>query len=326
MEKNFITVALDGTGGDCACLNGFAKAVEFALTLYPHMKIIVFGPNTLQDSLSKIRCDQDRVSFVEAPMSIPQDEDPRAVLVGFKQSAMRLCLEAVKQGKADAMVSAGGTGPLVVLSRHILGTFVNIHPALCSRLPAGGNKRYALMLDMGANAHSNAKDLYDFARLGTAAAKILLDNPHPHTAVLNIGTEEEKGNLQVRQARDLIKADELLWSDGFLEPNRIFCGDVDVIVTDGFTGNVALKAAEGVARIFTHGSFLKKMLAKMSWPSWLIPWQYNGSLLLGVDGVVVKSHADAPEQALAVAIVEAARAVKLQLLKKMKADTLLQKE
>lgn len=325
MEHKNITVALDGTGGDLNCIDGCVRAVEFALTLYPSMRIMVFGPSLLKTSLQKIRGYQDRIDFVLAPMGIPQDEDPRAVLAGYAQSAMRLCLEAVKAGKADAVVSAGGTGPLVVLSRHILGTFGNVHPALCSRLPAGGNKRYTLMMDMGANARSSADDLYDFARLGSAAAKILLSNSAPHTAVLNIGTEEDKGNMQVRQARDLIKSDPRLLSDGFIEPNRIFCGDVDVIVTDGFTGNVALKAAEGVAGIFARRSFLKRILVRLSWPEWLIPWQYNGSLLLGVDGVVVKSHANAPDHALAVAMVEAARAVNSGLLEGMKKDKLLEK-
>ena len=321
--EEVITVALDGTGGDKNRLGGIVKAVDFALTLYPELRLKVFGPTELNESLKHSRCEQQRIEFHKASQSIPQDEDPRRVLEGYPHAAMRLAIEAVKKGEADAMVSAGGTGPLVALSRHILGTIGNMRPALCARLPAGGKQRYSLMMDMGANARSSADDLYSFAKLGTAAARILLNNDEPHTAILNIGTEPNKGSSLVREARALIEQDPLLFSDGFLEANRLFCGDTDIIVTDGFTGNVALKAAEGVARIFAEGPAFKRILAKMSWPDWLIPWQYNGSLLLGVDGIVVKSHADAPEQALAVAMVEAARSAKSSLLLSMKHDELL---
>ncbi len=322
-EKN-ITVALDGTGGDQNRQGGIVKAVEFALTLYPALNLVVFGSMELKEKLEHGRFDRRRITFHQASQCIPQDEKARNVLEGYQHSAMRLAVEAVKNGEADACVSAGGTGPLVALSRHILGTIGSMRPALCARLPAGGFKRYALMLDMGANATSSAQDLHDFALLGTAAAKVLLNNEEPRTAILNIGTEQGKGNALVQETRRLIEKDQKLLSEGFLEANRLFCGDADIIVTDGFTGNVALKAAEGVASIFAHGPFFKRLLAKMSWPEWLIPWQYNGSLLLGVNGVVVKSHANAPEQALAVAMVEAAKAVSSGLYDSLRNDPILE--
>lgn len=325
VPSKLYTVALDGTGGDRNRLAGIPRAVGFALTMYPDMKLLVFGSQELASDLKKADLDHSRLECRIAPQSIPQDENPRRVLENYPHAAMRQAVEAVKSGEAAAVVSAGGTGPLVALSRHLLGTIGSLHPALCARIPAGKD-RYGLMLDLGANAQSSAKDLYDFARLGTAAARVLLQNSQPRTAILNIGSERGKGSELVQNAFDLISSDPRLYTEGFVEANRLFCGEADIIVTDGFSGNIALKAAEGVARIFTHGPMLKRMFAKMAWPDWLTPWQYNGSLLLGVNGIVVKSHANALQEALAVAMVEAARAAKSGLYEAMVNDELLGSE
>ncbi len=323
MSQKKITVALDGTGGDRSgdINRSVVNAVRFALTLYPSLYLIVFGPSELETELKKATIDQHRVDFRLAPQGIPQDETPRAVLQGYRRAAMRLAVQTVVDKEADAVVSGGGTGPLVALSRHLLGTLARLRPALCAKIP-GGPGRFSMMLDLGANATSTAGDLYDFARLGTAASRLLLGVSDPRVSVLNVGSEQGKGSALIRHARDLIKADRSLDGEGFVEANRLFCGDTDVIVTDGFTGNVALKAAEGVAHIFAHGPGLKRFFAKMACPDWLQPWQYNGSLLLGVNGVVVKSHASAGEEALAVAMVEAANAASCDLLEGMK-ETLL---
>ena len=173
------------------------------------------------------------------------------------------------------------------------------------------------MLDLGANATCTPSDLYDFACLGSECAKISLELPSPRVAILNVGTELGKGNALVQQAREYIEQDRSLQYVGFIEGNRIFRNDADVIVTDGFTGNVALKAAEGVADIYGSSGGMKRFFSKMARPEWLLPWQYNGSVLLGVNGVVVKSHASAGVEAFAVAVVEAARAAQASLAENM---------
>ncbi len=321
-KQNSITVAVDGNGGDRDALAGIGKAAKFALTLYPGMKLIVYGARRLEEDLARGQVLGPRCEFRTAAVQIPQDESPRSVLSGYSQSSMRKAVECVKEGEAQAVISAGGTGPLVVLSRHILGTIGRIRPALCAKIPAGPG-RFSLMLDLGANARCTPEDLCCFARLGTAAGRVILGESEPTCAVLNIGSELGKGNELVQGARGLISSCKGLRCNGFTEADRLFTGDNDIIVTDGFTGNIALKSAEGVARVFFHGQGLKRYFAKLARPEWLMPWQYNGSLLLGVRGTVVKSHASARQEALAVAIVEAAKAVKAGLCRALEEDPLI---
>ena len=315
-NKKEIVVAVDGCGGDRGSRH-VVSAVRFAQTLYPNLNLIVFGPAALQDELQAGKLDFERLDFRPAAQVIPQDAAVSDVLERYQKSSMRLALQAVKDGEAQAVVSAGGTGPLVVLARHILGTVANLRPALAARMPAGPG-RFSLMLDLGANAQSNGQDLCDFARLGDAAARLIFGLADPRVALLNVGTEELKGSRLVQEAKGLMEQQHELNFCGFIEADRIFRGDADVIVTDGFSGNIALKAAEGVYSIFAKVPGIKRIFAKMAQPDWLMPWQYNGSLLLGVDGIVVKSHASAGDDAFAVAVVEAAKAVNFDLCSGMK--------
>lgn len=330
------TVALDGTGGDHQLdTRPVVDAVRFALALYPSLYLIVFGSSQLELELTKAGVNKKRYEFRLAQQSIPQDEAPRSVLTNYAHSAMVQALECVKSGQAQAMLSSGGTGPLVTLARHILGVQQlsaakvklksklglcprsgRVRPCFAARIPVGP-QRFALMLDLGANATCSAADLYDFACLGHACAQLSLERDHPRLALLNVGVELGKGNALVQRAKDILEQDRSLQFTGFIEANRIFNDDADVIVTDGFTGNVALKAAEGVANIYASSAGMKKFFAKMARPDWLLPWQYNGSVLLGVNGIVVKSHAAAGKEALAVAMVEAARAAQANLAAKM---------
>ena len=174
------------------------------------------------------------------------------------------------------------------------------------------------MLDLGANASSNAKDLHDFAILGQTAYQCFYNVSKPRVCVLNVGSERNKGSALVKEARDLIEQDHSLNCYGFVEADKLFTDDADVIVTDGFTGNVALKAAEGVASAFLNAQGMKKFFSKLARPEWLQPWQYNGSVLLGVDGLVIKSHASAGKEAVAVALVEAAKTAQLNLVETIK--------
>lgn len=313
MTDKHITLALDGTGGDNANAGAIASAVRFATVLNPDLNILVFGSQKLKEALSKEKMDHSRCQFVSAPESIPQDEDPRKVLEGYRNSAMRKAIEAVECGKADAAISSGGTGPLVALSRHILGVFKDMRPALCARIP-GGKDKFSLMLDLGANAVCTAKDLHSFAVLGHLAYRTIYGEQSPRVSVLNVGSERNKGSLLVREARDLIEKDTTLNACGFVEGDRLFTSDADVIVTDGFTGNVALKAAEGVAKLFLKSSGLKGVFSKLARPDWLIPWQYNGSVLLGVQGLIIKSHGSAGSDAVGVALNEAYNYVRMNLI------------
>ena len=329
------TVALDGTGGDHLDTRPVVDAVRFALAMYPSLYLIVFGSSQLELDLTKAGVNKKRFEFRLAQQSIPQDEPPRSVLTNFRHSAMVQALECVKSGQAQAMLSSGGTGPLVCLARHILGVQHlsaakaklkeklgvpgrggAVRPCFAARIPVGP-QRFALMLDLGANATCTPSDLFDFACLGHACAELSLERPHPRLAVLNVGVELGKGNALVQRTKELLEQDRSLQFTGFIEANRIFNDDADVIVTDGFTGNVALKAAEGVANLYANSAGMKKIFAKMARPDWLLPWQYNGSVLLGVNGIVVKSHAAAGKEALAVAMVEAARAAQSNLASKM---------
>ena len=142
-----ITIALDGTGGDKVDGKSIASAVRFAVVLCPNLKVLVFGDQDLKVALDREKIDSKAYEFISAPECIPQDEDPRSVLESYKNASMRKAIEAVRDHKADVIVSSGGTGPLVTLSRHILGVMDNMRPALCARIPAGPNK-YSLMLDL----------------------------------------------------------------------------------------------------------------------------------------------------------------------------------
>lgn len=340
-------VALDGTGGDHRDTRAVVDAVRFAMAMYPQLDLIIFGSAQLEKDLIKAGIKKERYEFCLAQQAIPQDEPPRSVLKNYQHAAMVQALECVRTGRADSMISSGGTGPLVTLARHILGVqtlgpkrtalkarvagelgytaaeahaaFGAVRPCFAARIPVGPN-RFALMLDLGANATCKPWDLYDFAALGHACSRVLMEQSAPRVAILNVGTELGKGNSLVQEARDFIASDRSLQFTGFIEGNRIFRDDADVIVTDGFTGNVALKSAEGVADIYSTSSGMKRFFGKLARPEWLLPWQYNGSVLLGVNGLVIKSHASAGIEALAVAVVEAARAAHASLADKMQQE------
>ena len=354
--KDRSCVALDGTGGDHRDTRAVVDAVRFAMAMYPQLDLIIFGSSQLEQDLLKAGIKKERYEFRLAQQTIPQDEPPRLVLKNYQHAAMVQALACVRDGEADSMISSGGTGPLVTLARHMLGvqhlgpkrTALKariaqelgyspaqvraagetggregsaVRPCFAARIPVGSN-RFALMLDLGANASCQPWDLYDFACLGHACARISLEIDSPRISLLNVGTELGKGNHFVHQARDFMAADRSLQFTGFIEGNRIFRDDADVIVTDGFTGNVALKAAEGVADIYTSAGGMKKFFGRLARPDWLLPWQYNGSVLLGVNGLVIKSHASAGIEALAVAVVEAARAAHSELATNMQQQLL----
>ncbi|HEU4820071.1 MAG TPA: phosphate acyltransferase PlsX [Qipengyuania sp.] len=263
------------------------------------------------------------------------DELPSKALRRAKTTSMGLAVNAVKQGKAGAAVSAGNTGALMAMSKLALRTMPGIdRPALAALLPTLGDKD-VVMLDLGANRECDARNLVQFAIMGAAYARIVSDTPRPSVRMLNIGTEETKGTGELQSAAAVLKAATGLELDfaGFVEADKINRGTCDVIVTDGFSGNIALKAIEGAARFVTDllrnafsSSFRSKVGFLVSRPATellrhhLDPNNHNGAVFLGLNGVVVKSHGSASAKGVANAVEVAARLLEDDITDRIKHD------
>ena len=258
---------------------------------------------------------------VHSPRQLEVEDPLRATLRGAMDSSMRAAVDALARGDADAVVSAGSTGALVALSRHLVGLLAGVRrPAIVKTLGAARGGRFR-MLDLGANIGSSSEQLHQFALMGSAAA--IGDEGEvgvsPSVGLLNIGSEVSKGPPEVRSAARLLEADARVHYAGFIEPHRLFDGATDIVVTDGFAGNIALKASEGAAQMARY--LLAKELADAS-PGVALakavlhkrldrvrdaynPQTYNGASLLGVAGVVVKSHGGADRTGFASAVRQA---------------------
>jgi len=249
------------------------------------------------------------------------NEAPSQALRTKKDSSMRVAIDLVKAGAADACVSAGNTGALVATARFVLKMLPGIErPAICSAMPA--TRGHSHVLDLGANVDSTPEQLLQFALMGVALTGAVDNKPAPSVALLNVGVEEIKGHDQVKGAAALLAHSNLNYV-GFVEGDDIYEGAVDVIVCDGFVGNIALKASEGVARMlmrFARDEFRRTPLSRLAaWVSKpvlravmerLDPRQYNGASLLGLRGIVIKSHGGADAISFANAIEEAMLEVK----------------
>ena len=254
---------------------------------------------------------------VHAPQVVEMNEKPSAALRGKRESSMRLALNLVKEGRASACVSAGNTGALMAMSRFVLKTLPGIdRPAICATLP--GMTGHTHVLDLGANVDSGSEELFRFAVMGAVLAEAVDSRENPAVALLNVGEEEIKGNDRVKQTAALLESSSLNYF-GFVEGDDLFRGKVDVIVCDGFVGNVALKASEGAAQMLGHiarEEFSRSLLTKFGAicaRSALAglrrradPRRYNGASLVGLRGIVVKSHGSADALSLAHAISVAA--------------------
>ena len=283
--------------------------------------IILVGKQVELEALLHSYPTNASVSIVHAETVVSMDERPSRVLRSKQDSSMSIALQLVKSGKAQACVSAGNTGALMLLGRSILGTFPGIdRPAITKMFPSQGGGCF--VLDLGANVDSSAEHLLQFAIMGQVLAKITKGVESPRVALLNVGGESIKGNEQVRLAASLIEESEALNYIGFAEGGDIFRSHADVIVCDGFVGNVALKSAEGAAKILLSGikdffkeSWYRKLLARLMLPllsktlKQLDPDEHNGAIFLGLQGVLVKSHghanANSFEQAIDLAYKEA---------------------
>ena len=263
------------------------------------------------------------------------DEKPSKALRRAKTTSMGLAVNAVKKGDAGAAVSAGNTGALMAMSKLALRTMPGIErPALAALLPTLGDTD-VIMLDLGANRECDARNLVQFAIMGAAYARIVNDIPRPSVRMLNIGTEETKGTEELQDAAAVLKAATELELDfaGFVEADKINRGTCDVIVTDGFSGNIALKAIEGAARFVTDllknafaSSFRSKVGFLVSRPATellrhhLDPNNHNGAVFLGLNGVVVKSHGSASAKGVANAVEVAARLLEDDITDRIKHD------
>jgi glycerol-3-phosphate acyltransferase PlsX len=315
-----ITIALDAMGGDAGCAVVVPAAVN-ALATHPDIHIVLVGDQDVLAAELKRHpaVAGGRMTIRHASQTIGMDESPSAALRNKKDSSMRVALNLVRDGVADACVSAGNTGALMATSRFVLKMLPGIdRPAICTRLPT--QRTHTWMLDLGANVECEAEHLFQFAIMGSVLAQSVDGNTSPSIGVLNIGEEEIKGNEQVKAAARLI-ADSHLNYAGFAEGDDIYGGRFDVIVCDGFVGNIALKTSEGVAKMiatFIKEEFRRNLLTRLAalvalpvlraFRRRIDPRLYNGASLLGLGGIVIKSHGGADamafENAIKVAVLE----------------------
>jgi glycerol-3-phosphate acyltransferase PlsX len=307
-----ITISLDAMGGDHGADVVVAAALEY-LKRDRDTTLILVGPEPELRGKAGAHPYADRLRFHHASQWVEMDELPSKALRNKKDSSMRVAIDLVKEGVAHACVSAGNTGALMATSRFVLKMLPNVdRPAIITALPSIEGQTY--MLDLGANVDCAAEHLFQFAVMGSELVSVVEDLPTPRIGLLNIGQEEIKGNEQVKRAHDLLAASSLHYV-GYVEGDDIYKGGTDVIVSDGFVGNVALKSSEGVAKMISHfmkQAFRKNLLTKLaglialpvlrSFRHRIDPRRYNGASLLGLRGVVIKSHGGADELAFANAI------------------------
>lgn len=298
-----LTIALDAMGGDNAP-NVVVNGVTIARERYPHAHYLLFGDESrLRPLLEHAPVARECCTIRHTEFAVSNDAKPSQVLRTGRQSSMWLAVDAVAKGEAAGVVSAGNTGALMAVSKFVLRTLPGIdRPAIAGLFPS--ERGETVMLDLGANVDCNANNLVEFAVMGEVFARAVLGLERPTIGLLNIGAEDLKGNEAVRTAAGILRASKLpIRFHGFVEGNDICAGTVDVVVTDGFTGNIALKTAEGTAKLyatFLREAFGSSLISKLGYllaKSALTkvklrtdPRRYNGAMFLGLNGITVKSH------------------------------------
>lgn len=312
-----VTIAIDAMGGD----HGVHVTVPAALQVlreHVNIKIILVGQQDAlkQELLKHHAAVSERLVIHHAAQTVEMNELPSQALRGKKDSSMRVAINLVKEGVADACVSAGNTGALMATARFVLKTLPGIdRPAIITALPT--IKGHTHVLDLGANVDTTAEHLFEFAVMGSVLTSAVENIDRPTVALLNIGEEEIKGNEGVKEAAQLLASSSLNYI-GYVEGDDIFKGSADVVVCDGFVGNVALKTTEGVARMIRHfmkQEFQRNLLTKAvgllalpvlkSFARKIDPRLYNGASFVGLQGIVIKSHGNADIFAFTMAINEA---------------------
>jgi len=309
-----LTIALDGMGGDIGPEVVVPAALRVLKTTGDAVRLILVG----QEDILLARLDQLKakghpgIVIRHASQLVNMDESPAQALRVKKDSSMRVAINLVKQGEADACVSAGNTGALMATARFVLKTLPGIdRPAICTTLPT--LRGHTRVLDLGANVDSKAEHLLQFAVMGSVLAEVN-GIQQPRVGLLNIGEEDIKGNEQVKDAARLLTSSDLNYI-GFVEGDGIYLDEIDVVVCDGFVGNIALKSSEGVAKLIRHfmtQEFKRNLLTRLAglialpvlraFSRRIDPRRYNGASLLGLQGIVIKSHGGADALAFANAI------------------------
>ena len=327
-----LTISLDMMGGDYGPRSTIPAAIA-AISQHPQLHLILCGNATLLQSELKKRdiTDHPQLTIKHCEQVVNMDEKPAGALRAKKNSSMRVALNLVRDGEAMACVSSGNTGALLAMAHYVLKMLPGIErPALIATLPTNGT-RPVYLLDMGANISCSADVLFQFALMGSVMAQAVEQLESPRVALLNVGEEAIKGSDQVKQAADLLAETDKINYVGFIEGSDIFSGKVDVIVCEGFVGNVALKTCEGIAQLIIgklksslNQSLLNRILGFMLMPALkklyngVNPDHYNGASLIGLGGIVVKSHGNASDVAFLNAINEAVCEVERQVPAKIK--------
>ena len=320
-----LTVSLDAMGGDFGASVVTKAAVDYLAENQDITLILVGDQEIISAELNKLNVKlYERLKIHHASQQVEMDDPPSQALRNKKDSSMRVAINLVKEGVANAAVSAGNTGALMATARYVLKTLPGIdRPAITTLIPSMHGTTY--MLDLGANVGCNSQHLLQFAVMGAVLATAVDEIKSPKVGLLNVGEEEIKGNEQVKEAHEVLRQSGLNYI-GYVEGDDIYCGDVEVVVCDGFVGNVSLKTSEGVARIVAHYAkeeFTRNVFTKLcgflaspvlkALKKRIDPRRYNGASLLGLRGVVVKSHGGADaysfQHAIGIAHIEASKQV-----------------
>lgn len=317
--SKLLTIALDVMGGDHGPDVVLPAALRFLRKRRDGFQVLLVGDQgVIEKGLAKLGAARNsRIEIQHASQSVQMDELPSHALRFKKDSSMRIAIDMVKQGRAQACVSAGNTGALMATARFVLKTLPGIdRPAICTSLPTIAGHTW--MLDLGANIDSSPEHLFQFALMGSVLAMAVDGNANPSVGLLNIGEEEMKGSETIKEAAVLLANSPLNYI-GFIEGNDVYSGKVDVVVCDGFIGNISLKSSEGVAKMISHyikrefnRNVFTRLAALVAMPvlrafrKQIDPRSYNGASLLGLRGSVIKSHGGADMLAFSHAIEVAA--------------------
>ena len=328
-------IAVDAMGGDEG-VRVMVEGAALARRRHDKFKFLLVGDQAqIEKALEAHPNMREASEILHCEDVIAGDEKPSRALRRARTTSMGLAVQAVKEGKAGAAVSAGNTGALMAISKLALRTMPGLdRPALAALLPTLGDND-VIMLDLGANRECDTRNLVQFAIMGAAYSRTVTGRERPRVRLLNIGTEETKGTEDIRDAANQLRAATGLALDfeGFVEADKINRGDVDVVVTDGFSGNIALKAIEGAARFVTdllRNAFTSSLRSKIGFlvsrPATellrhhLDPNNHNGAVFLGLNGVVVKSHGSANAKGVANAVEVAARLLEDDITNRIASD------
>ena len=329
---NNLVISVDAMGGD----NSPRVVVEGIVLAHknnPDIQFLLFGDETkVMAEMKRFPTMSEYCTVVHAPEFVRNEDKPSQVIRN-KNTSMFMAIDAVRKGDARAVISAGNTGALMAISKMILKTIQKVHrPAICTNIPHKNGM--CVMLDLGANTECSAVNLAEFAIIGNILAKHTLEVERPRIALLNIGAEEMKGREEIHQAAKMIKNTHLdLNFIGYIEPHQIAEGYADVIVSDGFTGNIALKTMEGTAKLISgmlKNTIKHSIITKIGLPFllpvlWRLkknmdPRKYNGAMFVGLNGLSVKSHGGTDALGFSYAINNAAKLVRQDFVQTIRAE------